>query len=411
MRSPAPPIFAIVLFFVWGLTSGLPAQEPKGDKSIVREGAAARDGDQGQARKWAIVIGINQYLDPAIPNLRYCVADASLVFETLTKLSGYLPKHVLLMTDDAPQPHLRPLGINLRNQVRAWLRLVEKDDTVLVFFSGHSFLDERGQGFLAPQDCARNQLGLTGLRTDELRDMLQQCAARRKVLVLDSCHAGGAKGEAAKGPSAEELGSSFKKAEGLVTLASCRRDEQSQEWEARHQGLFTFFLAQGLAGAADFDRDGVVDTDELYRYTVNEVRPTAIRELKASQTPVRIIGEDVVGVFPLTRITSSSRDLTEPRSRAESLSKRKNYDQAIAAWTEALRIDPRSAQAYKERGECYWKKKDYDNAILDCTQALRLDPEYAAAFNRRGAAYLGKGDLDLDLADFNEAVQLDPSLK
>ena len=395
---------------LWGL--GLAergsAQEPGGDKTIIRQRGPAAGQPASRGQRWAVVVGVNQYLDRAIPNLRYCVADARLVAETLTKRCGYLPRNVLLMTDDAPQLHLRPLGLNLRNQIRAWLQLVERDDTVLVFFSGHGFLDNRGQGFLAPQDCDRNQLGLSGFRTDELRDMLQQCAAQWKILVLDCCHAGSAKGEAAAGPSAEELGASFRRAEGLITLASCRRDEQSQEWEARRQGLFTFFLAQGMAGAADFDRNGVVDTDELYRYTVNEVRPTAVRELRASQTPVRIIGEDAVGVFPLARLTDLSGDLGERLGRGRTLAERREYDQAIAAFTEAIQIDPRSAEAYLGRGECYWRNKDYDNTILDCTQAIRIDSESAAAYSRRGTAYSGKKDQVQAMLDFNEAIRLDP---
>ena len=38
-----------------------------------------------QGRKWAVVIGANEYLDPTIPGLKYCVADARRVFATLTK--------------------------------------------------------------------------------------------------------------------------------------------------------------------------------------------------------------------------------------------------------------------------------------------------------------------------------------
>ena len=44
-----------------------------------------------------------------------------------------------------------------------------------------------------------------------------------------------------------------------------------------------------------------MDSDELYRYAMNEVTTTAQKLVNARQTPVRIIGEEVVGVFALAR--------------------------------------------------------------------------------------------------------------
>ena len=117
--------------------------------------------------------------------------------------------------------------------------------------------------------------------------------------MLDCCHAGGEKGESVAGSSSQELGASFRSAEGLVTLASCRKQETSREWEAKRHGLFTYFLCEGLTGMADGDRNGVVDSDELYSYVLEKVQLTSQRELNARQTPIRIIGEDVVGRFAL----------------------------------------------------------------------------------------------------------------
>src|SRR5512135_1778028 len=145
------------------------------ERKIARERLAAEAFDSG--RKWAVVIGIDEYLDPNIVALKYAVADARLVAQQLAERCGYDEQRVLLLTDDQPKTHLRPLAINLRNQARNWLMNAAEGDTVLIFFSGHGFLDDRGQGFLAPADCQRDNLGLTALRTDELRDMLRQCKA------------------------------------------------------------------------------------------------------------------------------------------------------------------------------------------------------------------------------------------
>jgi len=297
-----------------------PSSPPARSKPVANErfmavsNAAATRFDQG--RKWAVVVGVNQYLGEGIPSLEFCVADANLVAKQLVERCGYDEKRVLTLTDDRKEAHLRPLRINLDRQLRNWLSLAAAGDTVFVYFSGHGFLDERGQGFLAPQDCERNNLGLSAFRTDELRDMLRQCKATQKVLILDCCHAGGGKGDAAPSSSSQELGNAFKSASGLVTIASCRKSETSLEWKAKGQGVFTYFLSSGLGGAADFDRNGIVDNLELYRYVSDEVPTTAQRELNGVQVPVQIIGDDVAGVFALSRVAPPAA-LVEPKPLAE----------------------------------------------------------------------------------------------
>ena len=46
---------------------------------------------------------------------------------------------------------------------------------------------------------------------------------------------------------------------------------------------------------------------------------------------------------------------------------------------------------------------DYDEAIADCTEAIRLDPKCAEAYYRRGVVYDWKGESDKANADFAEA--------
>lgn len=285
-------------------------QPPQDAKNIARDGSLAEKFDQG--RKWAVVIGVNQYLDPLIPSLQFCVADARLVTRTLAERCGYEPDRILLIVDDQQSDHLRPFGINLRKQISGWLKNAEPCDTVLVFFSGHGFLDNQGQAFLAPKGCEKENLGLTGFRVDDLRDSLLQCKASQKLLVLDCCHAGALKAGDSAGSSSGELGAAFRDAAGLVTLASCQKTEQSREWQEKNQGLFTHFLARGLKGEADYDRNAVVDSDELYRFTLDKVRTTAQLEMNAQQTPVRFIPPDVVGVFALARISIASEPPQAP---------------------------------------------------------------------------------------------------
>jgi tetratricopeptide (TPR) repeat protein len=52
-----------------------------------------------------------------------------------------------------------------------------------------------------------------------------------------------------------------------------------------------------------------------------------------------------------------------------------------------------NAQTFYQRGYDLYGKKQYDQAIDALTQAIRLKPDYAEAYNERGMAYDEKGDM------------------
>lgn len=91
-------------------------------------------------------------------------------------------------------------------------------------------------------------------------------------------------------------------------------------------------------------------------------------------------------------------------------SKKGDWKEAIADYTQVLAIDPQSSIAYNDRGIAWESKGDLDKAIKDYTQALTIDPQMAVAYNGRGNAKAAKSDLDGAIADFTQAVHLDPTL-
>ena len=86
-----------------------------------------------------------------------------------------------------------------------------------------------------------------------------------------------------------------------------------------------------------------------------------------------------------------------------------DYDRAIADATEAIRLDPRSDDAYCIRAEAYLGKSDYDHAIADATETIRLNPKCILAYGTRGCAYREKGDIANAIADLTKALGLDPN--
>ena len=66
-------------------------------------------------------------------------------------------------------------------------------------------------------------------------------------------------------------------------------------------------------------------------------------------------------------------------------------DQAIAAYSRAIELNPNNAAAYNNRGAAYWEKGELDRAFSDYNKAIELDPELANAYGSRGNAHREKG--------------------
>jgi tetratricopeptide (TPR) repeat protein len=85
------------------------------------------------------------------------------------------------------------------------------------------------------------------------------------------------------------------------------------------------------------------------------------------------------------------------------------FDRAIADYSEAIRLDPKSVGAYYDRSNCYAAQGNADKTIADLDAAIRLIPKLEIAFTNRGLSWLGKGDYERATADLNTARDLEPN--
>jgi tetratricopeptide (TPR) repeat protein len=82
-------------------------------------------------------------------------------------------------------------------------------------------------------------------------------------------------------------------------------------------------------------------------------------------------------------------------------------ERAIHDYSQAIRLNPKSAAAYNNRGVAYDKKGDGERAIADYDQAIRLEPLHEAYFNR-GNVHLGMSRYDRAIDDYDQALELKP---
>ena len=98
----------------------------------------------------------------------------------------------------------------------------------------------------------------------------------------------------------------------------------------------------------------------------------------------------------------------ESLNRAKDWYQKGEYDKAIAAYTEAIRLDPNCAVAYHNRGSLWTFKGDNQKAIADYTEAMRLDSQYADALYGLGFGWFNKGEYGKAVVAYSEAIRLDP---
>jgi tetratricopeptide (TPR) repeat protein len=85
-----------------------------------------------------------------------------------------------------------------------------------------------------------------------------------------------------------------------------------------------------------------------------------------------------------------------------------NWEQAIAQYTEVVRINPHSAETFFNRALSYSQVKDWENAIRDCTETLRLNPRHLRALHWRGVLLRAQTKFAEALLDFDHALELKP---
>lgn len=86
-----------------------------------------------------------------------------------------------------------------------------------------------------------------------------------------------------------------------------------------------------------------------------------------------------------------------------------NSTRSIEDFTEAIRLRPGYAEAYKNRADSYRELWKFDLAIADYTKAIELLPNYSAAYHGRSEAYRLTNETDLAIADSTKAIQLQPN--
>lgn len=226
----------------------------------------------------ALVIGIANY--DAVSSLPEAVLnDARDVASVLQArdFCGFPAAHVQLLLDaDATLA-------NVRLALAGLAALAGVDDTVVIYFSGHGARFRHGiaeTSALIPVDCTLTDLEGTTLVEAEISTALASIKARRLLVLIDACHAGGAgvlKGQVENDvqPGLDEKSlQRLAEGTGRVIIASSRSSETSLVLAGSRNSVFTTRLLEALKGKARTTGDGLIRVFEVFNYVAQQVRDT-----------------------------------------------------------------------------------------------------------------------------------------
>ena len=240
-------------------------------------------------RTFGLVIGIDEYT--YIPNLHGAVNDAEDIADALRGLGA----DVTLLTDaNATRSAI----------LSAWesvLASADPGDRLIISYAGHgsnepehtpgSEEDGRDENFLLAGFAPRGEAAGQRIRDDEIADMLARSSDLDVIFVADACHAGtvtrdlkptlGYRYVTPQNMTADPLPPPPPPPSGGDTpdqialfLAAVNETEKVPEVliDGVARGALSFAFADGLRGAADLDRDGVLTKGELETHVRRTVR-------------------------------------------------------------------------------------------------------------------------------------------
>ena len=215
---------------------------------------------------WAVVVGVGRYT--SMPSLKFTDDDAYRFYSFLGSVEGgAVPQSqmTILIDEDATRD-------NILKKMREYFLKADANDVVILYFSGHGL-----NGCFLPVDYDGYN---NKLRHDEVKQVFKQSKAKHKLCIADACHSGslndGAGSMASKGPAPVTLQRYYQAFEdadgGVALLMSSKAEELSLEDHGLRQGVFTYYVLQGMKGVADSNNDYLVSIKELYNYVYAKVR-------------------------------------------------------------------------------------------------------------------------------------------
>ncbi|MCB9746160.1 MAG: caspase family protein [Alphaproteobacteria bacterium] len=253
-------------------------------------------------RRVAVLIGVDSYADPALTPLRFAAKDAQDLGHALEDPAiGGFDRVMVVTGADATTSE------GIAEAIAFATSDLQRDDTFLLYLSGHGTLTidpvDGTQLWFLPSDGQLGAAPDTGLAVSWLEEQVATVEARRRVLIMDTCHNG--RDKSSLDPRTAALLASMRGeppaprglrevSESEARLFAAQYYQPAMEDPNLGNGVYTHFLIEALtdgASSADLDGDGLVDVTEAHDWA----RDKTIHYTGGMQVPraeYRVVGRE-----------------------------------------------------------------------------------------------------------------------
>jgi ribosomal protein L21E len=309
----------------------------------------------GKAKRWALVIGVDNYKDGQIGSLKGAGNDAKALAAALVSYAGFPSDQVILLATNQPEER-QPTRVNILRRLSNLAAVVPKDGLLLIAFAGHG-MERNGQAFLLPMDAQIADdisfLEETAISVTRMKDRIRATGVGQVVVILDACRNDPTGRADAANPLTEAYTRGFnfdvrnREVTAFATFYATEVGHRAYEYTEKRQGYFTWALIEGLKGRAA-NEQGEVTLARLVSYvqetvpkrvaidlgTGKQQRPFAVVEgYKADELVIAVAGRE-------SSIAAKTAETSEMDPRAIELA----YWETIKSST-----DPEDFQAYLEK--------------------------------------------------------------
>jgi len=170
---------------------------------------------------------------------------------------------------------------------------------------------------------------------------------------------------------------------------------------------YTYFPLVGIFIAVAF---GVRDLSRRFQCPKTAVAGTAALVLAAclllTENQLRY-WHDNESLFRHALAVTQDNDIAHV-NLAFALERQDRFDEALAEYREALRLQPRSYEIHNSYGNLLGKMNQPDEALAEYHEAIRLNPKIPFLYNNLGAGLARLGRFDEAMNAFTNAARLDP---
>jgi hypothetical protein len=230
------------------------------------------------AKRWALVIGVDKYMDPQISPLKGSDNDARLIADALVRYAGFPQDQVILLSTAQPMER-QPTRVNILRRLSNLSTAVPKDGLLLISFAGHG-MERAGQAFLLPADAQISDsisfLEETAISINRVKERIKETGVGQVLVLLDACRNDPGGRADAPNPLSNAYTNAFnfdvrnREVQAFATVYATGIGQRAYEYTEKKQGYFSWAIVEGLKGAAANEK-GEITLSQLVKYVQDTV--------------------------------------------------------------------------------------------------------------------------------------------